>query len=441
MADKVDNILYFPGYYISPEGVVYSRYDKRGRLSSEYKPLKIYTRSNGYQQIVLKIRKQGKLRRAYIHRLVAETYIPNPLNLPCVCHKDNNRTNNKVDNLYWGSYEDNTKQAMEEGRLSKKPSLRALIFSDLHICDYAKFNTRLDTAIEILNLIASRCMEEKVPAIHLGDLFHKSESQSTYLINYLQKAFKELNQYDWTLYSISGNHCCPHANRVGNKPTSWVKLYSNWYPWLKCIDFDRIHIKNLYLYGVPYLDHNIGLNDYIKNLHLVNTKRNKHILLLHTDYPGARDTDGVEVGTVENLNTNLLSKFDLTLIGHIHKPQRLGKKIYMVGAPYQQRRTDKNCEMGYWELYSDCSMKFINLSDKFPKFIDVETEDDIKEDGNYYTVVGAKIKLEEEKPHKITKALSKKRLVKRYLKARGIADEQKKEVLLRVLKEADNDNI
>lgn len=34
-------------------------------------------------------------------------YIPNPDNLPLVCHKDNNPLNNRVDNLYWGSIEDN----------------------------------------------------------------------------------------------------------------------------------------------------------------------------------------------------------------------------------------------------------------------------------------------------------------------------------------------
>lgn len=208
-----------------------------------------------------------------------------------------------------------------------------------------------------------------------------------------------------------------------------------------CVDGNRYkHASygDYHIYGVPYIDNNVGLSEYLKKLKL--DKNVKNILLLHTDYPGARDTDGREVDSVENLNVNTLNKFDLVLCGHIHKPQRLSKKVYMIGAPNHQRRTDRGCKLGYWEIYSDLSMKFIPLKE-FPKFIDVEKEDDIKDDGNYYTVIPPKASNPVNNKHKITKQLSKKTLAKRYLKEKGIKDEVKTNLLIETLKKLNHVNI
>lgn len=60
-----------------------------------------------------------------VHRLVALTYIPNPENKPCVCHKDNNPLNNHVDNLYWGTQAENMSQMRLDKRDYRKVSIRA----------------------------------------------------------------------------------------------------------------------------------------------------------------------------------------------------------------------------------------------------------------------------------------------------------------------------
>lgn len=60
---------------------------------------------NGYYST--NIIKDGQATLYRVHRLVAEAFIPNPNNLPCVNHKDENKTNNRVENLEWCTYKYN----------------------------------------------------------------------------------------------------------------------------------------------------------------------------------------------------------------------------------------------------------------------------------------------------------------------------------------------
>lgn len=45
--------------------------------------------------------KNGKMKCCKIHRLVAQAFIHNPDNLPCINHKNENKTDNRVENLEW----------------------------------------------------------------------------------------------------------------------------------------------------------------------------------------------------------------------------------------------------------------------------------------------------------------------------------------------------
>ena len=68
---------------------------------------------NGYKSVCLSI--DNIKQTHYVHRLVAETYIPNPNNLPCVNHIDGNKLNNDVSNLEWVSHKENSQHASKMG--------------------------------------------------------------------------------------------------------------------------------------------------------------------------------------------------------------------------------------------------------------------------------------------------------------------------------------
>lgn len=63
---------------------------------------------NSYGYVTANLTVKGKCKRVAVHRVVAEAFIPNPLNLPCVNHKDENKQNNHVENLEWCTYKYNS---------------------------------------------------------------------------------------------------------------------------------------------------------------------------------------------------------------------------------------------------------------------------------------------------------------------------------------------
>ena len=77
---------------------------------------------SGYGYLCVNLCKGGKAKIKEIHRLVAETFLPNPLRLPQVNHKDECKTNNCVYNLEWCTQEYNINHGTRNQRSAESRS-------------------------------------------------------------------------------------------------------------------------------------------------------------------------------------------------------------------------------------------------------------------------------------------------------------------------------
>lgn len=104
-----------------------------GRVKTK-PPQRINVLTNGFSQPTLKILKQHKTFNGYlkvilfsnrksvtktVHTLVAKGFVSNRQNKPFVCHKDDIKTNNHFENLFWGTHKDNMEDLVSKGKQLK----------------------------------------------------------------------------------------------------------------------------------------------------------------------------------------------------------------------------------------------------------------------------------------------------------------------------------
>lgn len=90
---------------IDQNGVITNQ--KTGNVKSQWEA------KSGY--LCVDIQENGKASKHYLHRLLAQTFIPNPDNKRTVNHIDGNKLNNSLTNLEWSTDSENIKHAYNNG--------------------------------------------------------------------------------------------------------------------------------------------------------------------------------------------------------------------------------------------------------------------------------------------------------------------------------------
>lgn len=98
--------------YITPSGIVYADYD-----NNMYFPKYPFENKHNHYMYTNVRFSDGKMRQRRVHVLLAKAFLfnPDPKNLKIVGHKDNDKHNNNLSNLYWTTNQENTQKAINDG--------------------------------------------------------------------------------------------------------------------------------------------------------------------------------------------------------------------------------------------------------------------------------------------------------------------------------------
>ena len=238
-----------------------------------------------------------------------------------------------------------------------------IIFSDLHIDHYTKFNkgySRLDNCIKALSQVFEQADEYGIDYIlFAGDLFNQETALKKIVVNKTVWAFAELFSIfpKIKFIAISGNHDMASDNTLENEAVTALEHLAVVFPNFILIDNTSIPLPHGgKVYGIPYYTH---AEHFKQKLKLETT--DKDIILIHQ--------------TPRNKNPMIPFDFEAkdlpaclhTFCGHIHTREYNSDRLTTVGSPLHKDLGDEGQDKGFLIYDPETNeSQFIPLD--FPKF-------------------------------------------------------------------------
>ena len=140
----------FNDYFIDSDGNVYSV--KSGIL----KRLRPHKDTKGRYLMIRLIRNDGIRKSLLVHRIVAEAFVPNPLNLPEINHIDNNPANPVANNLEWCTHKENLHLSYQTMSPARNCNSCDLYVDGKWICKYKSIHQASTIASQKYGVSASQ---------------------------------------------------------------------------------------------------------------------------------------------------------------------------------------------------------------------------------------------------------------------------------------------
>lgn len=227
--------------------------------------------------------------------------------------------------------------------------MKIIHISDLHlgrkIHEYSMIKEQRNALNQVVEAVDKHCIDAVLIA---GDVYDKS-IPTVEAMELFESFLMELADRNKKVFVISGNHDSSERLSFGAKAFEKngiyiAKAYSGQVPYVELED----EYGQVCIYMIPFVKpaivkhyHNVEIEDYntalkvvVENISLDTTKRN--IVMVHQFITGAIRSDSEEVclGGLDNVDFEIFDDFDYVAMGHIHKPQNMGRKyVRYSGSP------------------------------------------------------------------------------------------------------------